>query len=161
MIFDSRAFRDALGRFATGVTVVTGLDGDGGPPLGITVNSFAAVSLAPPLVLFSLDRERGSTRHFTVGRPFAVSVLADFQLGLSHQFAALDGDRWRGVEVTAAANGCPLLAGSLAAFEGRVGAVHDGGDHALIVGRVERLYQSENGRPLVFYQGGYRVLAEE
>ena len=161
MSFDSRAFRDALGRFATGVTVVTGLDGDGGPPVGITVNSFAAVSLHPPLVLFSLDLERNSTRFFTAGRPFAVNVLTDAQLGLSHQFAALDDDRWRGVEVTAARNGCPLLAGALAAFEGRVSAVHDGGDHAVIVGRVEGLYRSENGRPLIFYQGGYRVLSDE
>jgi flavin reductase (DIM6/NTAB) family NADH-FMN oxidoreductase RutF len=159
--FDARDFRDALGRFATGVTVVTGLDLDGAPPVGITVNSFAAVSLAPPLVLFSLDRERNSTRHFAPGRPFAVNVLADFQIGLSHQFSALDGDRWRGVEVFSGANGCPLLVKALAGFEGRVEAVHDGGDHTVIVGRVERLYRSENGRPLIFYQGGYRVLAEE
>lgn len=160
MTFDSRAFRDALGCFATGVTVVSGI-GDDGHPVGVTVNSFNSVSLEPALVLFSLDRATNSLKSFEVGRPFAVSVLSDGQAELSRLFASSVADRWNGVGYETWDTGCPVLPDALAAFEGMVIANHDGGDHVIIVGEVRRLCSSRQGAPLVYFRGRYAQLGSD
>ncbi len=154
MSFDTHRFRDALGCFATGVTVVTGLDAEG-RPVGVTVNSFSSVSLAPPLILFSLDRVGNSATFFAPGRPFAVNVLARSQVALSERFAGNDADRFRDIGHAPAANGCPVFPGALATLAGSVGANHDGGDHIIVVGRVAEIARPAAGQPLVFFRGRY------
>ena len=145
-----RAYRDCLGRFATGVTVVTAATADG--PVGITANSFASVSLDPALVLWS--PAKGSARFdvFTGASHYAIHVLAAEQTGLARHFARTGafGD----VPALPGPQGVPLLEGALARFVCRREAVHDAGDHAIVVGRVLEAGQRA-GDPLVFLGGAY------
>ena len=146
-----------MGRFATGVTVVTGLDWHG-KPVGVTVNSFNSVSLEPALVLFSLDRKANSLEPFAGGEHFAVNVLGEHQTGLSRTFASQDLDKWSGVAWRPGRNACPLLPGVLAVFECTTQATHDGGDHVIFVGRVDHVEAMGSGRPLLFFRGDYARL---
>lgn len=148
---DTRRFRDALGAFATGVCVVTARGPEG--PMGITANSFASLSLDPPLVLWSPAR---ASRRFPVFRDaahFAIHVLGADQFALARHFA-LNGTDFSLEGVTMNAEGVPLLPRSLARFECRQEAVHGGGDHALIIGHVLRV-SHRGGAPLVFSAGRY------
>lgn len=149
---DPRAFRDALGRFATGVTVVTALDAEGAPA-GITANSFASLSLDPPLVLWSPARRSRRFPTFTQADAFAVHVLAADQQAACDAFVrpegAFDAVRW-----SDGPERLPLLEGCLARFLCRRQAVLDGGDHAVVVGRVWRAERG-SGAPLVFQGGRY------
>ena len=154
---DSRALRDALGRFATGVAIVTTRDAQR-RPVGVTANSFSSVSLDPPLVLFSLARRAYSRSAFESFAAFAVNVLARGQHVLSSRFAAALADKWSGVEYDEGATGCPVLPGALAVFECALHAVHDGGDHVILVGRVVRLQAAGDGEPLLFWRGAYRAV---
>ena len=155
MTVPPRELRDAMGRFATGVTVVTGIGADGGP-VGVTVNSFNSVSLEPPLVLFSLDRAANSMAPFSDCRHFAVNVLGEHQAELSEAFAARDGaDKWTGVSWRPGRNACPLLADALAIFECTTETTHDGGDHVIFVGRVDHVAMRPSGRPLLYFRGDY------
>ena len=147
---DRRAFRRALGNFPTGVAVVTTIAAD--RPIGMTINSFASVSLDPPLVLWSVDLAAGFADDFTTADRFALSVLAGDQIGLARRFAAALDDRFDGVPTWTGAGGLPLIAGALATFECRREAVHPGGDHAIIVGRVDR-FAARDGSPLLFHAG--------
>jgi flavin reductase (DIM6/NTAB) family NADH-FMN oxidoreductase RutF len=146
-----RRFRNALGRFATGVTVVTALGAKG--PVGITANSFAGLSLDPPLVLWSPARASRRFAAFASARHFAIHVLGAEQFALGRHFArdGLDFDL-PGVAVNL--EGVPVLTESLARFECRRSAVHDGGDHAIVVGEVLRAC-ARAGAPLVFSAGRY------
>jgi flavin reductase (DIM6/NTAB) family NADH-FMN oxidoreductase RutF len=155
MTFDSRTFRDALGRFATGVCIVTTCDANG-RPYGVTVNSFSSVSLDPPLVLFSLDRVSTSFDQFMRGSHFAVNVLCRGQMDLSRTFAATLADKWNGVPFVTWETGAPILPGSLASLECDAVAKHDAGDHVILVGRVRRLHCAEEGEPLLYFRGRYR-----
>jgi flavin reductase (DIM6/NTAB) family NADH-FMN oxidoreductase RutF len=159
MNFDQRAFRNALGCFATGITVVTTVATDG-QPVGLTVNSYNSVSLDPPLVLFSLA---GNSQHLDVFRGsgcFAVNVLAEDQRDLSVRFATSIEDRWQGVAYETWETGAPILTGCLASFECRTEAMHEGGDHIIMVGRVCRLISVQEGRPLLYFQGKYARVGE-
>ncbi|HYD31550.1 MAG TPA: flavin reductase family protein [Azospirillaceae bacterium] len=159
MTFDSRDFRTALGCFATGVTVVTTLDAER-QPVGVTVNSFTSVSLAPPLVLFCLGRTAQSVAAFEATGAFAVNMLADDQQELSLRFASRErADRWNGVAWESWDTGCPILTGSLAILECDREAVHDGGDHLILVGRVRRLASRTDGKPLLYFRGAYGTVA--
>lgn len=144
-----RAFRDALGRFATGVTVVTAPSAAG--PAGITANSFASVSLDPPLVLWSPARSSGRFQLFRGAEHYAIHVLGGHQQticdGFVHDMHAFDGVDWEEGE-----HGVPLIADCLARFECTLEAAHDGGDHVILVGRVRRAAMGD-GLPLLF-QGG-------
>ena len=150
--FDPRAFRTALGKFATGVTIVTARDADG-QPVGMTANSFNSVSLDPPLVLWSVDRHALSAPAFRAAERFAIHVLADDQADLSNRFARKGEDKFAGLD-WAWSDGVPRLSGALATFECSTRAVHEGGDHEIIVGRVER-FAARDGDGLVFAAGGY------
>ena len=145
------AYREALGCFGTGVTVVTTMTEAG--PLAMTANSFASVSLDPPLVLWC--PARGSLRHdaFVAARRFAIHVMAETQQALAAHFAATGGDFDR-VEWQAGADGVPQLAGCLARFDCAAHAVHDGGDHSIIVGRVLQA-SHRPGQGLMFKRGQY------
>ena len=151
-----RDFRAALGRFATGVTLVTCNSEIG--PLGITANSFASVSLDPPLVLWSPARASRRFAAFAGARDFAIHVLRDDQLALAQAFTS-HGQAWDGVGWSAAPDtGVPLIADVLARFECRRTALHDGGDHAIVVAEVLAA-EFGAGRPLVFSGGGYGAFA--
>lgn len=152
---NERAFRDALGRFATGVTVVTTQGPDG--PLAITANSFAAVSLAPPLVLWSPARMSSRFAVFAGARHFAIHILGAGQTDVARHFTKQGGD-FSGVPIETSPAGVPLIEGCLARFECRLHAAHEGGDHLIIVGEVERV-QFEDGAPLVFHAGHFHHLA--
>jgi flavin reductase (DIM6/NTAB) family NADH-FMN oxidoreductase RutF len=158
MSFDSRRFRDALGCFATGITVVTARAADGAP-LGVTVNSFNSVSLDPPLVLFSLDRSAARFAEFSAAGHFAVNVLRDDQQDLSHRFASRGNDAWEGLDVETGESGCPLLPGVLAVFECELETTYDGGDHVIFIGRVRHIDHLAAGTPLLYFRGGYTHLA--
>jgi flavin reductase (DIM6/NTAB) family NADH-FMN oxidoreductase RutF len=160
MSFDVKTFRRALGCFATGITVVTAAAGDGGEPFGVTINSFTSVSLEPPLVLFCLGRASRLYQGFTATRTFAVNVLADDQAPLSMHFATPDSQRrWTGVAAHYHDDGTPVLAGGLAHLYCTTEAIHDGGDHVIVVGRVRSLDWRE-GHPLLYVRGRYGRLGE-
>lgn len=158
MSIDPSAFRAVLGRFATGVTIVT-TRGAGGRPTGLTVNSVASVSLDPPLVLFCLDRAAGSGPAFAANDSFAVNILAAGQASISARFADPVAPRFVDDEVMVWETGAPILAAALAALDCRVHARHDGGDHVIMVGRVLRAEVIRDVPPLVYWRGGYRELA--
>lgn len=153
---DSRALRTALGRYATGVTIVTCVDADGAPA-GLTCNSFASLSLAPPLVLWSLRVESPNLAAFIAARHFAVNVLAESQLALSRRFALPGADRFNEGQWSTGSGGAPLLAGAAAVFECETVSHQDAGDHRLFIGRVLR-FQQTPVPPLVFQAGRYRGL---
>ncbi|KFI31655.1 flavin reductase [Haematobacter massiliensis] len=146
-----RDFRDALGRFATGVTVVTTQTAAG--PIAITANSFAAVSLNPPLVLWSPARMSSRFDAFVAAERFAIHVLAAGQNDVARHFTK-QGTDFTGVPLTESDTGIPLIEGCLARFECRQHAVHEGGDHVIIVGEVERAAY-DDGKPLVFHAGHF------
>jgi len=156
----SRALRNALGRFATGVTIVTALDRDG-HPIGLTVNSFSAVSLTPPLVLWCLDNSSHNLAAFRHASHHAINVLAAGQLDLSNRFATWPVDRFAGLPWHPGAGGAPLLPGCCASFEVANEAAHPGGDHTIFVGRVERFSEAPALAPLLFHAGQYRALSED
>ena len=151
---DHRAYREALGCFATGITVVTGVSREG-ELLGFTANSFNSVSLDPPLVLFNLDRKAYSLKPFVESGRFAVNVLREGHEALSVTFARTDKDKWNGVPYTTWDTGCPILEDTLAAFECRTRATYDGGDHVIFVGEVMRMWSDPCGQPLLFFRGRY------
>ena len=142
-----------LGRFATGVTVVTGMAG--GDPVGLAVNSFTSVSLQPALVACCVARSSRTWPRLRATGTFCVNILADDQEALSRAFAGHPPDRFLGVGWRPGRSGVPILAGVLAWVECAVDAEHEAGDHLIVVGRVEELDVEREGRPLVFYRGGY------
>jgi flavin reductase (DIM6/NTAB) family NADH-FMN oxidoreductase RutF len=149
--FSERELRDALGRFATGVTVVTTMTSAG--PLGITANSFSSVSLDPPLVLWAPARKSRRFPAFEAASHFAVHVLSAGQRELAEQFAG-PGEGFEGVAFVPGLGEAPLLGGCAARFECRHAAGYDGGDHLIVVGEVLRLVQADLA-PLLYYRGGY------
>ena len=151
---DPRAFRQALGQFATGVTVVTTMaDGE---PVAVTANSFSSVSLDPPMVLWSLRRASSSFEAFRRCGHFAINVLAADQTELSGQFARTAADKFGDVPWSAGLGGVPLLPGVAARFECEKAAEHDGGDHLIFLGTV-RHYACYDRVGLVFSQGRYAL----
>lgn len=153
---ESRRLRAALGRFATGVTIVTCL-GDDGRRVGLTVNSFNSLSLEPPLVLWSLRRESPAAAAFGAAAHFAVNVLAQSQLALSRRFAARGADRFAEGEWLAGAHGLPVLGGAVAVFECEQVSQQVAGDHLLFIGRVLAFNEAALP-PLLFQAGHYRQL---
>jgi flavin reductase (DIM6/NTAB) family NADH-FMN oxidoreductase RutF len=160
--FSDRQFRDVLGLFATGVTVVTAVSSDG-IRLGATISSFSAVSLDPPLVLFSLSRRATAIKAWSAVEAFAVNILAEDQSAASTQFARAMTDKWDGIASEDGTNGCPLLKKALASIECSSYQKYDGGDHLIFVGRVDRLIirNRQELRPLLFFRGKYRRLDAE
>lgn len=155
--FDSQQFRRVLGRFATGVTIITTRSADG-LPIGITCNSFASVSLDPPLVQWSIAKTSRNHSAISAAEHFAVHVLDANQRKLCRQFAARDGDRFANMPLEIGLHGLPLLARYHARFECDTYARHDAGDHTIIIGHVLRLCEQE-GAPLIFYRGELSSIA--
>ena len=150
---DARHLRDALGRFPTGVTVVT-TRGPGGRVEGLTVNSFAALSLEPALVLWSLNHSSPSVAGFRAAGNFAVNVLRATQAHLSHRFATRRDNKFDGIDFDDGLGGVPVLRNMLATFECETASITEGGDHLLFIGRVRRMTYGD-GEPLIFNAGKY------
>ena len=153
---DSKSFRQCLGKFATGVTVVTCCDADSNP-CGITANSFSSVSLEPPLVLWNIAKVSNSLQAYLDATLFAINVLADDQQQLSSHFARSDHTLFDGIEYSLTDDGVPLFPGTLAALECKTHAIHNCGDHYIIVGEVTG-FTFRDGEPLLFFGGGYRKI---
>ncbi|TCT06167.1 flavin reductase family protein [Aquabacter spiritensis] len=156
--FDPRAFRQALGRFATGVAIVTAGTPDG-TVVGMTMSSFNSVSLDPPLVLFSVARTAHSLPAMRAATGFGINILAQDQQHLSNRFARALADKWQEVEHRRGGNDAPLLDGAIAHFECAPYARHDGGDHEIFLARVLRFSTAQEGEPLIFFGGRYHALA--
>ena len=148
---NARAFRDALGRFATGITLVTVATHDG--PMGFLANSFASVSMDPPLVLWSPAKSSSRYTHFAGARDYAIHILGDVHAGWLSRFSR-GGAGFDGLEHHFTPEGVPVVDAALARFDCRQHATHEGGDHLIVVGRVIRAAFSD-GAPLVFSQGSY------
>jgi flavin reductase (DIM6/NTAB) family NADH-FMN oxidoreductase RutF len=158
MSFSSRHFRDCLGQFATGVAVVTSRDTEG-RKVGITINSFSSVSLEPPLVLFSVARN-AATHDVFVGdvSHFCINVLRSSQKHLAERFSSPIEDRWEETGFKDNGHSMPVLIGNISTFSCVRHAVHDGGDHSIIVGQVTAVETGETGDPLLYYGGAYARL---
>jgi flavin reductase (DIM6/NTAB) family NADH-FMN oxidoreductase RutF len=147
-------FKRAVGSFATGVTVVTAVDRRG-QRYGFTANSFASVSLDPPLVLLCLARRAPSAWAFEPGRPFNVNILAAHQQELSGHFASPKADKFASVAHREGANGLPVLDDCHAHLECRLEHWYHGGDHLILVGWVERAEVNDDTQPLLFHRSRY------
>lgn len=153
---DPRAFRRALGNFATGVTIVTACN-SAGQRVGVTANSFNSVSLDPPLVLWSIDKRSASHGVFEQAGHFAVNILAADQIELSNHFARPREDKFAGIDFSAGIGGAPLLPDCAARFQCEMHQQLDGGDHWILIGRV--LAFDDFGRaPLLYHQGAYSMV---
>ena len=149
-----RRFRTMLGQFATGVAVITTCAEDGAL-VGVTCNSFTSVSLDPPLILWSIANASASGPTFTKGRAFAVNILAAVQESLALRFARSGNEKFVGTPWEPGLDGAPLLDGCVAYMECRVEERYPGGDHAIILGAVER-YVNREREPLLFHSGEFR-----
>lgn len=151
----ARKFRNALGSFATGVTVVTSLSPQG-VATGLTVNSFSSLSLDPPLILWCLTDESGLVEHFTPGQKFNVNFLSSGQEALALKFARPGEDRFKDITSHPDRNAVPLLEGCSGILNCVVENTYPGGDHVIIVGRVLR-FREEKKPPLLFHKGGFKT----
>ena len=154
-ILDTRELRNTLGQFATGVCVLTTESSEG--PIGMTVNSFAAVSLEPALVLWSIQNTSDCFDQFTQCERYGISILQRSQEALSNRYARSMDHCVETSDLTRDEWGTPLISGALATFSCRTNALHAGGDHHIIVGEVEA-FTSADGEPLLFFGGGYKSL---
>jgi flavin reductase (DIM6/NTAB) family NADH-FMN oxidoreductase RutF len=155
---DAKALRQCLGKFATGVTVVTCSDAHGNP-YGITANSFSSVSLEPPLLLWNIAKVSSSLDAYLNAEHFAINVLSEEQQALASNFARSDHTRFGNIEYLLSDAGAPLLPDTIATFECRTYQVHDCGDHYVVIGEVTA-FRSGDGRPLLFYGGNYRSIRD-
>ena len=158
MAVSSEEFRAALSRFASGVTVVTSIDGDGRPH-GITVSAFCAVSLEPPLVLVCIEKLAGSHASLVGSGLFSVNLLGSGQQWISERFASLESDKFRDVPTATGLLGLPLIEGSLASLECEVRHAVDAGDHSIFIGEV-LFTRGDGDDPLLYFLGGYRSLVQ-
>lgn len=149
-------FRHALGRFASGVTIITTKDASGHRH-GITVSAFCSVSLAPPLILICIDKYTGSHHAFEENECFAVNILREDQQYYSDRFASHLDDKFDGIAFDENADGIPVLKDALVNLECRRVNAHDNGDHTIFVGAIERS-TVRDGNPLVYSQGNYHQL---
>ncbi|MBF0817166.1 flavin reductase [Microbacterium paludicola] len=157
---DARRFRDVLGHYASGITIVTGHDGD--EPIGFTCQSFYSVSVDPPLVSFSVMKTSTTYPRIAPTGRFAVNVLSRDQTDVSAQFARKGTDKWAGIDWSPAASGNPVIAETLMWVDCELWAEHDAGDHLIVIGKVTELSPERwhDGEPLLFFKGRYRHLRE-
>jgi flavin reductase (DIM6/NTAB) family NADH-FMN oxidoreductase RutF len=150
---DPAIFRQVLGHFPTGVTIVTAVAEE--KPVGLAVGSFTSLSLDPPLVVFCPGNLSSSWPRIQQAGRFCVNVLSEDQEGLCRHFAGKSDDKFAGIGWKKSPLGSPILDGVLAWIDCTIEAVHPGGDHAIVVGRVHELEVAHSGGPLVFFRGGY------
>ena len=158
MTIEGSEFRRVLGYYPTGVTVITAVDDAG--PTGMAIGSFVSVSLDPPLVAFLPQLSSDTWERMKPAGNFCVNVLGDDQQDLCGVFAGSEADKFAGVGWRSEATGAPVIAGSIAWIDCELHAIHDGGDHDIVIGAVKALGSdadlvSEPRSPLLFCQGGY------
>jgi flavin reductase (DIM6/NTAB) family NADH-FMN oxidoreductase RutF len=158
MPIEKNQLRQVMGHFATGVTIITTVNKEG-QLHGLTANAFTSVSLEPPLLLISVDKKAESWPAFEESKVFTVNILGDDQEGLSRKFAVSGGNKFEGVAYRRGANGAAILEGALAFIECTLYAAYEGGDHSLYLGEIQEAAIRE-GKPLVFFRGGYRNLGD-
>lgn len=146
-------FRQVLGHFPTGVTVITAAPDD--EPVGLAVGSFASVSLDPPLVAFFAGKTSTSWPRIEAAGAFCVNILAEDQEDVCRRFASKDEDKFAGLGWTPASSGSPVLQGVLAWIDCDIDSVTEAGDHWCVMGRVRELDVGHDGAPLLFFRGGY------
>ncbi|WP_421120752.1 flavin reductase family protein [Aquihabitans daechungensis] len=155
--FDSARFRQVLGHFPTGVCVVAAFDED--TPVGMAIGSFFSISLDPPLVGFCAGKGSSTWPKLRGAGKFCVSILGDDQEEVSRRFASKEADKFAGLAWDHSPLGSPRLGGALGWIDCDTSAIHDGGDHEIVVGAVHDLAVAAEGNPLVFFRGGYKNLA--
>jgi flavin reductase (DIM6/NTAB) family NADH-FMN oxidoreductase RutF len=158
MPIEKNQLRQVMGHFATGVTIITTVNKEG-QLHGLTANAFTSVSLEPPLLLISVDKKAESWPAFEESKVFTVNILGDDQEALSRKFAVSGGNKFDGVAYRRGANGAAILEGALAFIECTLYAAYEGGDHSLYLGEIQEAAVRE-GKPLVFFRGGYRNLGD-
>lgn len=151
---DPRYFRDVLGHYPTGVSIVTSIDADGAR-IGMTVGTFNSVSLSPPLVAFYPDRKSGTWARMAAAKRFCVNVLAHDQEAVCRRFASREPDKFAGLAHTLSPAGLPIIDDVVAWLDCTSYAVHEAGDHDIVLGKVEALAVLRAARPLLFHRGGY------
>jgi len=157
-MFDAKELRRVMGQFATGVTVITTRDA-AGKLYGLTANAVTSLSLVPPLVVICVDRKAESFAHFYDSKRFVVNILSDQQEDVSARFAKSGGEKFAGIAHRKGPYGTAILDGTLAHLDCRIVATHEGGDHVIHVGEVEHA-EVTGGKPLLFFAGQYRRLAD-
>ncbi|MBB5390310.1 MULTISPECIES: flavin reductase family protein [unclassified Herbaspirillum] len=152
-------FREALGHYASGITVITSLVDE--EPIGFTCQSFYSVSMSPPLVSFSVMSGSASYPRIRQAGRFAVNILSNEQVRISNQFARRGTDKWHGIEWRESPLGNPLIAGSLHWLDCEIYAEHAAGDHVIVIGEVKALNLQEAvaAQPLLYFKGQYRNIA--
>lgn len=155
-MIDHDAFRAVLGRFASGVTVVTSIDEEGNDQ-GMTVSAFCSLSLDPPLVLICVDHSAAMYDSLAAAETFIVNILSERQEPLARRFSGPDPNRFDGIGYSRGLSGIAILDDVLGYLECKRIAAHAGGDHCIYIGEVENASSSE-GRPLLYYRGGYAQL---
>ncbi len=159
MPIEKNELRRIMGHFATGVTIITSVRSSG-ELHGLTANAFTSVSLVPPLLLICVDKKAESYPCFTETKVFTVNVLAGDQEALSRKFAVSGGSKFEGVSYRLGANGAPILDGTLAYIECTVSQEVDAGDHTVYLGEIQQAETPHEGKPLLFFRGGYRELGD-
>ena len=149
---DQARFREVLGHFATGITIVTATEE--GEPVGFSCQSFSALSLDPPMVILAPAKSSTSWPRIARAGAFCVNILAEGQEALCRAFAVSGGDKFDGVDWSPGITGAPLITGCLASVECTLGAIYEGGDHELVTGHVVTMEIGE-GAPLLFYRSGF------
>ncbi len=160
MTVEPRLLRDAMGCFATGITVITAKN-KAGEAVGMTVNSFNSVSLDPPLILFSIARDASSFENLRHAESYAVNILSTDQQEISSCFASSGVNGFDTVTACLSDRDIPTIANSLATFECKAHAQHDGGDHVIFVGEVMHVDYAKTGAPLLYFRGGYAAVAAD
>jgi 3-hydroxy-9,10-secoandrosta-1,3,5(10)-triene-9,17-dione monooxygenase reductase component len=150
--FDQARFREVLGHFATGITIVTATED--GEPVGFSCQSFAALSLDPPMVILAPAKSSTSWPRIARAGSFCVNILSEDQEAVCRAFAVSGGNKFDGVDWTPGVTGSPLIDGSLATVECTLGAIYEGGDHELVTGHVVDM-EIGKGSPLIFYRSGF------
>ena len=150
--FDQARIREVLGHFATGITIVTATDE--GEPVGFSCQSFAALSLDPPMVILAPAKSSTSWPRIARAGSFCVNILGEHQEAICRAFAVSGGDKFDGVDWSPGVTGSPLIEGSLATVECTLGAIYEGGDHELVTGHVVDM-EIGKGSPLLFYRSGF------
>ncbi|GAA6168813.1 flavin reductase family protein [Sessilibacter corallicola] len=159
MTIETTELRNTLGKFATGVCVVT-TEGPNGP-IGMTINSFSSLSLEPALLLWSIQKNSECFAPFNAAKGYAISVLTEEQMEISNKYAQRGSHLLDAEEFTQGKTGQFILKQAVATFECSVWARYEGGDHIILVGEVEAFSASNDHDPILFYSGGYRTLAEQ
>jgi len=156
--FDGQVFRRSLGNYASGVTVITASIGE--DLIGFTCQSFFSLSVDPPLVAFSVMASSTSYPKLRNARSFAINILASDQVNLSNQFAKSGTDKWFGVSWSSSEHGNPVLDGSVLTLDCTRYREYEGGDHTLVVARVEDITVNDSASPLLFFRGKYAPIGQ-